>query len=201
MSFLLMSFFLLFFVCVAHFFFFSFSTSTPPPPMTKTTTPTTTSSNLALGLPDKLFVAFDSVLLTGLGRVALMPVLVLAARLCPEGVEATLYAALMSLSNAGGGVGEATGAALTAWLGVTATDFGRLPLLVSICAGASALPLLLLPLVSGGGGGGGGAGGGGGSGGGSERRKTSESGVGNEEGDDEASELVPLKKTNGDSVV
>ena len=35
-----------------------------------------------------------------------MPVLVLAARLCPPGVEATLYAALMSLSNAGGGVGE-----------------------------------------------------------------------------------------------
>ena len=62
--------------------------------------------NLNLGLPDKLFVAFDSVLLTGLGRVALMPVLVLAARLCPPGVEATLYAALMSLSNAGGGVGE-----------------------------------------------------------------------------------------------
>ena len=62
--------------------------------------------NLRLGLPDKLFVAFDSVLLTGLGRVALMPVLVLAARLCPAGVEATLYAALMSLSNAGGGVGE-----------------------------------------------------------------------------------------------
>ena len=65
-----------------------------------------TRANVRLGLPDKLFVAFDSVLLTGLGRVALMPVLVLAARLCPAGVEATLYAALMSLSNAGGGVGE-----------------------------------------------------------------------------------------------
>jgi folate/biopterin transporter len=65
-----------------------------------------TRANVKLGIPDKLFVAFDSVLLTGLGRVALMPVLVLAARLCPPGVEATLYAALMSLSNAGGGVGE-----------------------------------------------------------------------------------------------
>lgn len=67
-----------------------------------------TRTNVKLGLPDKLFVAFDSVLLTGLGRVALMPVLVLAARLCPPGVEATLYAALMSLSNAGGGVSELT---------------------------------------------------------------------------------------------
>lgn len=43
-----------------------------------------TGSNHRLGLPDKLFVAFDSVLLTGLGRVAMMPVLVLAARICPE---------------------------------------------------------------------------------------------------------------------
>eukprot|EP00884_Botryococcus_braunii_P023184 jgi/Botrbrau1/954/Bobra.114_1s0001.3 len=40
--------------------------------------------NQGLGLPDKLFVVFDSVLLTGLGRIAMMPVLVLAARICPE---------------------------------------------------------------------------------------------------------------------
>jgi len=34
--------------------------------------------------------------------VSFLPVLVLAARLCPEGVEATLFAALMSVFNAGG---------------------------------------------------------------------------------------------------
>ncbi len=33
-----------------------------------------------------------------------MPILVLAARLCPEGVEATLFATLMSFSNGGGWV-------------------------------------------------------------------------------------------------
>ena len=37
-----------------------------------------------LGINDKLFVLVDSVLLTGLGRIALMPVLVLAAKVCPE---------------------------------------------------------------------------------------------------------------------
>lgn len=36
-----------------------------------------------LGLSDKLFVLVDSVLLTGLGRVMMMPSLVLAARVCP----------------------------------------------------------------------------------------------------------------------
>ena len=40
--------------------------------------------NRTLGLSDKLFVLVDSVLLTGLGRVMMMPSLVLAARICPE---------------------------------------------------------------------------------------------------------------------
>ena len=152
-----------------------------------------TRANVKLGIPDKLFVAFDSVLLTGLGRVALMPVLVLAARLCPPGVEATLYAALMSLSNAGGGVGEAAGAALTAFLGVTATDFTRLPLLVLICAVASVGPVLLLPLV-----------GRSASGGGEEQQQQQETKRKSSANGDprSSSELVPLKSdVAGDSAV
>ncbi|KIZ01943.1 hypothetical protein MNEG_6021 [Monoraphidium neglectum] len=58
-------------------------------------------ANRALGLSDQLFVLGDSVILTVLGQVSFMPVLVLAARLCPEGVEATLFATLMSLMNGG----------------------------------------------------------------------------------------------------
>ncbi len=38
----------------------------------------------ALGLSNELFVLGDSVVLTVLGQVAFMPVLVLAAKLCPE---------------------------------------------------------------------------------------------------------------------
>ena len=40
--------------------------------------------NRKLGIDDKAFVLVDSVLLTGLGRIALMPALVLAAKVCPE---------------------------------------------------------------------------------------------------------------------
>lgn len=43
-----------------------------------------TGLNRTLGLSDKLFVLVDSVLLTGLGRIMMMPSLVLAARVCPE---------------------------------------------------------------------------------------------------------------------
>ena len=40
--------------------------------------------NRQLGLSDELFVLGDSAVLTVLGQVSFMPVLVLAARLCPE---------------------------------------------------------------------------------------------------------------------
>lgn len=43
-------------------------------------------------------------------QVSFMPILVLAARLCPEGVEATLFATLMSILNAGAVTGGALGA-------------------------------------------------------------------------------------------
>jgi len=49
----------------------------------------------ALGLSNELFVLGDSVVLTVLGQVAFMPVLVLAAKLCPE-VSLTVIGACLS---------------------------------------------------------------------------------------------------------
>uniref|UniRef100_A0A383VQ58 Major facilitator superfamily (MFS) profile domain-containing protein n=1 Tax=Tetradesmus obliquus TaxID=3088 RepID=A0A383VQ58_TETOB len=105
-------------------------------------------ANRALGLSDELFVLGDSVILTVLGQVSFMPILVLAARLCPEGVEATLFATLMSILNAGGFTGSALGAGLTSLLGVTSSDFSNLFLLLVLCNASTLLPapfLWLLP--------------------------------------------------------
>ena len=41
-----------------------------------------------------------------------MPMMVLAARLCPVGIEATMFAAIMSLINLADGVRQAGGATL-----------------------------------------------------------------------------------------
>lgn len=76
-----------------------------------------------------------------------MPVLVLAARLCPEGMEATLFATLMSISNGGSVLGGLIGAALTQLLGVTRESFDNLALLIVICNLSSLLPLPLLGLL------------------------------------------------------
>lgn len=76
-----------------------------------------------------------------------MPVLVLAAQLCPEGVEATLFASLMSVMNAASALGEALGAGLTAMLGVTADNFHNLIWLVLTCNLLALLPLAFIGLI------------------------------------------------------
>lgn len=55
--------------------------------------------NKQLGLSNELFVLGDSLVLTVLGQVSFMPILVLAARLCPE-VRSCLIQVLMQLYTA-----------------------------------------------------------------------------------------------------
>lgn len=76
-----------------------------------------------------------------------MPVLVLAARVCPEGVEATLFALLMSICNAGYVSSGLLGGVITDSLGVSKDDFGNLSTLILICGMSSLLPLPLLSMV------------------------------------------------------
>ena len=75
------------------------------------------------------------------GQIAFMPVLVLAARLCPPGVEATLFALLMSVFNIAGAVSQELGAILTHWMGVTPENFENLWLLVLVTNLSTLLPL------------------------------------------------------------
>ncbi len=103
-----------------------------------------THTNRALGIDDRWFSLGDSLVLTVLGQIAFMPVLVLAARLCPPGVEATLFALLMSVVNVAGLVSYEGGALLTHWLKVTETNFDQLWLLVVITNLSTLLPLPLL---------------------------------------------------------
>lgn len=109
--------------------------------------------NRDLGIPDTLFTFGDDLVLTVFGQLAFMPLLVLAASLCPPGVEGTLFALLMSTFNAGGIVGQELGAALTQALGVSTsaegggTDFSHLFDLVLVCNLASLLPLFALRFI------------------------------------------------------
>lgn len=103
--------------------------------------------NRQLGIPDELFTFGDDVVLAVLGQLAFMPTLVLAARLCPPGVEGTLFALLMSIFNGGGILGSELGALLTRILGVTEVDFRNLGLLIALCNLSSLLPLPFLKWI------------------------------------------------------
>lgn len=106
-----------------------------------------TGLNQTFGISDEYFCLADEIVLTVLGRISFMPVLVLAARVCPEGVEATLFATLMSVCNSGAVTGSFVGSLATKGLGVTSTNFDNLALLVSLCALGTLLPLPLVRLV------------------------------------------------------
>jgi folate/biopterin transporter len=106
-----------------------------------------THANRGLGISDEWFSLGDSLILTVAGQIAFMPVLVLAARLCPPGVEATLFALLMSVVNLGGLVSNELGALLTHYLGITDSNFTNLWLLVLITNTSNLLPLPLLGLL------------------------------------------------------
>lgn len=106
-----------------------------------------TRANVYLGISDQLFALSDSAVLTALGQVAFMPTLVLAARLCPPGVEGTLFAAIMSIYNSSGAVSSELGALLTSALGVNDSNYDNLWLLVLLCSLSSLLALPLLRFI------------------------------------------------------
>ncbi len=103
-----------------------------------------THTNRAFGIDDRWFSLGDSLVLTVMGQIAYMPVLVLAARLCPPGIEATLFALLMSVTNLAALFAYETGALLMQGLGITEHNFERLWLLVVIANFSTLLPLCFL---------------------------------------------------------
>jgi folate/biopterin transporter len=103
-----------------------------------------THANRQLGIDDRWFSLGDSLILTVMGQIAYMPVLVLAARLCPPGIEATLFALLMSISNLANILSNETGALAMHLLGIKEAEFGSLWILVVIANLSTLLPLPLL---------------------------------------------------------
>eukprot|EP00465_Bigelowiella_longifila_P006847 CAMPEP_0185270046 /NCGR_PEP_ID=MMETSP1359-20130426/41372_1 /TAXON_ID=552665 /ORGANISM="Bigelowiella longifila, Strain CCMP242" /LENGTH=208 /DNA_ID=CAMNT_0027861465 /DNA_START=205 /DNA_END=827 /DNA_ORIENTATION=- len=73
-----------------------------------------------------------------------MPILILVASLCPEGVKGSVYAAVTSVQIAGGTISGSLSASLIEVLNITLSNYDNLWKLVVIC---SFLRLLVIPLV------------------------------------------------------
>lgn len=106
-----------------------------------------TRANLSLGIPDKAFVLGDAVIADVISRLKSMPVLVLCAKLCPRGVEGTLFALLMSISNFSRSVSEFWGAAVCAWLGIAKDHYDQLWLAIVLRSALKVVPIFFLFLI------------------------------------------------------
>jgi len=100
--------------------------------------------NRAIGIPDALFVIGDDAFTVVMSRFFSMPLFVLASKVCPDNLEATLFAMLMSLSNFGSTVSDFAGVTLCEVFGVVGRNFDMLPEAIitkSLCR------LLPIPLI------------------------------------------------------
>ncbi|KAL7611219.1 hypothetical protein Lser_V15G10495 [Lactuca serriola] len=88
--------------------------------------------NLAIGLPDYLFVVLEECVSRIVSRVRWMPMIVLSTTLCPIGIEGTFFALLMSIDSLGSLSSKWGGAIILHVFHVTRTDFANLWLVILI---------------------------------------------------------------------
>ncbi len=106
-----------------------------------------------IGVSPQFFAMADTLIGGMLFELAFLPLLVLVARVCPKGIEATMFAVLASLMNIGLSVSDLGGAALTTYFGVhsatetLAADYSKLHIVMWIAILSSFLPLPLLPFL------------------------------------------------------
>lgn len=111
--------------------------------------------NLRLRIPDAPFVLGTDALATLVSRFSMQPFLVMSARLCPKGCEASLFAFFMSTFNLGNTVSGVLGATLMRRMGVSGGDgvelgdgavdgYAALPRLLAVRTLCMLLPLPLI---------------------------------------------------------
>ena len=103
-----------------------------------------------LGVSPQFFAVADELITAPLSEIGFLPLLVLVARICPKGVEATMFAVLASLMNIGLAISDLGGAALVNFFGVhqatetLAANYANLDKVVWIAVLSSFLPMPFL---------------------------------------------------------
>jgi hypothetical protein len=103
--------------------------------------------NKAIGLPDIPFLIASTAFTEVIGRLNSMPFLVMAGQLCPENMEATFFAMLMSISNQGSTLSEFLGAAVLEAYKVEKDSYDGLPTAILIRSGSVLCALLFIWLL------------------------------------------------------
>jgi len=100
--------------------------------------------NIAWGISDVAFVIGSDSVSTIISRLAMQSFFIIAARVCPEGCEAALYAFFMSTSNFGSTVSGMFGSFVTPYFNVSSGEYGGLAGLLAFRSACMILPLFLV---------------------------------------------------------
>ncbi len=100
--------------------------------------------NIAWGISDELFMILDNLVTSIAGEVNSLPLLILACRLCPKNIEATVFSILSAVSNTAGILSSQLGAYLLYRLNITADNFDNLQYMTMILAAFQVIPLIVL---------------------------------------------------------
>ncbi|ESQ42972.1 hypothetical protein EUTSA_v10013383mg [Eutrema salsugineum] len=104
-------------------------------------------ANVIYRVSDKTMVLFGSALADAINQLKFMPFLILSGRLCPPGIEGTLFALFMSINNLGNTVGSFMGAGLASVLGISSGSFENMFLGLAIQVFCTYIPVLFLFLI------------------------------------------------------
>jgi hypothetical protein len=103
--------------------------------------------NLALGISDEWFVFGEAAIAPILRRCTAMPLYIIAAKVCPEGAEATVFAMLTALGNFGAAVSSYVGASLLIVFNIDSSNYDNFVWLILVKMCFRLCTLLLIPLL------------------------------------------------------
>ena len=96
---------------------------------------------------DMAFAIGESIALTLVAQAILLPIVVMVASITPKGIEGSLYATMMSLSNLSSVVSTEWGSLMAESMGITRDNFGGLLKLAVMCNIIGLIPLFAVRLV------------------------------------------------------
>lgn len=104
-------------------------------------------SRVAPGM-DVIFAISEQVAMTLVSQCILLPVVCLVAKICPKGIEGSLYALIMSISNFGGTLSSEWSAVMASALGITSSNFDNFITFIIICNVLAIIPIAATKLVN-----------------------------------------------------
>ncbi|KAM3741342.1 hypothetical protein ACB098_08G169400 [Castanea mollissima] len=103
--------------------------------------------NVAFGISDKIMVLCGSAPADAVNQFKFMPFLILSGKLCPPGIEGTLFAFFMSINNLGSTLGSFMGAGLASIRNISSGSFDNLLVGIVIQVLCTFIPIAFLFLI------------------------------------------------------